>query len=121
MYRLGEALRVTEVSGSQFQNNRHKKVVSLSALNTGRLYPLQEIFQVLLSAPEMYRFKRRSNNDMATNEFCIVPSALFTTLVVTNKLHYSLQPLNFRPGQYILMQKAVMLNTCPIAPNFLTE
>jgi hypothetical protein len=73
------------------------KTVSLSALSAGRLYPLQEIFQVLRPVPERYRSKRK-NNDMATNEFCITPSVLFTTVVITNKLHYSLQPLNFRPG-----------------------
>jgi len=45
LYRLGEAMRFTKGSGSQIQNNRHMKVVSLSALSTGRLYRLQEIFQ----------------------------------------------------------------------------
>jgi len=43
----------------RFQNNKHTKVVSLSALSTGRLYPLQEIFLVLISVPEMYRSKNK--------------------------------------------------------------
>ena len=42
-YRPGQALRVPT-----FQDNRHMKVVRLSALCTGHLYP-QEIFLVLIS------------------------------------------------------------------------
>jgi len=37
-----------DVEASRFQDNRHMKVVRLSALHTGRLY-LQGIFQVLIS------------------------------------------------------------------------
>jgi hypothetical protein len=48
-YRPGQALRITEVEASRFQDNRHMKVVRLSALSTGRLYP-QKIFLVLISA-----------------------------------------------------------------------
>ena len=37
-YRPGQALRFPKVKDPRFQNNRHIKVVRLSALRTGRLY-----------------------------------------------------------------------------------
>ena len=38
-----------------------------------------------------------------------------------NKLYESIKLLNLRPGIYIIMQKAVILNTCRIIRMFLTE
>jgi len=38
-----------------------------------------------------------------------------------NKLYESIELLNLRPGIYIIMQKAVILNTCRIIRMFLTE
>ena len=40
---------------------------------------------------------------------------------IQNKLHGSLKVLNLSPALYILMQKAVILNTCYIVRNFLAE
>ena len=48
-YRPGQALRgFPEVEAPRFQDSRHMKVVRLSALRTGLLYP-QEIFLVHIS------------------------------------------------------------------------
>jgi hypothetical protein len=47
-YRPGQALGVPEVEAPEFLENRHMKVVRLSALRTGHLYP-QKGFLVLIS------------------------------------------------------------------------
>jgi hypothetical protein len=47
-YSPGQALGFLEIEAPRFLDNRHMKVVRLSALSTGRLYP-QEIFLVLIS------------------------------------------------------------------------
>jgi len=47
-YRPGQGLGFQEVEAPKFQDNWHMKVVRLSALCTGHLYP-QEIFLVLIS------------------------------------------------------------------------
>jgi hypothetical protein len=38
-YRPGQAMRFQEDEAPRFQDNRHMKVVRLSALGAGRLYP----------------------------------------------------------------------------------
>jgi hypothetical protein len=47
-YRPGQALGFQGAEDPEFLDNRHMKVVRLSALRTGRLYP-QEGFLVLIS------------------------------------------------------------------------
>jgi hypothetical protein len=47
-YRPGQTLGVPEAEAPEFLDNRHMKVVRLSALRTGRLYP-QQGFLVLIS------------------------------------------------------------------------
>jgi hypothetical protein len=48
VYRPGRAIGVQEVRLPEFLDSRHMKVVRLSALRTGRLYP-QEGFLILIS------------------------------------------------------------------------
>jgi hypothetical protein len=47
-YRSVKALKFLEVRAPRFQDNRHMKVIRLSALRTGRLKP-QQIYVVLIS------------------------------------------------------------------------
>jgi hypothetical protein len=46
---LDRPIGFQEVEAPRFQDSRHMKVVSLSALNAGRLYP-NELFLLLISA-----------------------------------------------------------------------
>ena len=51
----------------------------------------------------------------------IKPLVLSITGIIPNKLHKSLKLLNLWPGLYILMQKALVLNTFCIVRKFLAE
>ena len=50
-----------------------------------------------------------------------VPLVLSIICYIPNKLHESLKVLNLSPAVYILMQKAVILDTCYIVRNSLAE
>jgi hypothetical protein len=51
----------------------------------------------------------------------VTPPALSTVGITGNKLHGSLKLLDLRPGVHILLQKAVILNTCHILGKVLAE
>ena len=51
----------------------------------------------------------------------VLPLVLPTTGIIPNKLHESLKPLNLLSALYILIQKAVALNTCHIVKKLLAE
>jgi hypothetical protein len=52
---------------------------------------------------------------------CLIPLLLSTADVIPDKLHERLKLLNLHPALYILMQKAVTLNTCRTVRKFLAE
>jgi hypothetical protein len=55
------------------------------------------------------------------NVVYIVLTVLSRTDMSPKKPHDSLKLPNLRPALYILMQKAVMFNTCHVVGNFLAE
>jgi len=63
-------------------------------------------------------FEMNSNNNNNNNNVLWV---LPTTGTIPNKLHVSLKLLHLRPGLYILIQKAVLLNTCYVTRKCLAE
>jgi hypothetical protein len=58
-YRPGQALRLQEVKAPRFLDNGHFKVLRLSALLTGRVYPPRR-----LSASERILSTKNSNNSI---------------------------------------------------------
>jgi hypothetical protein len=51
----------------------------------------------------------------------IIQLVIFTMSIIPNKLHESLKLLNLHPTLDILMQAAVIFNTCCIVRKFLAE
>jgi hypothetical protein len=56
---------------------------------------------------------------MAINKTFIISLVLHTLHTFQHKLHESMKLLNLCPALYILMQKAVILNTCRIVRKFM--
>ena len=52
---------------------------------------------------------------------CIIPLVLTTENIVTDRLQESLQLPDLRPALYIIMQKAVILNTWRVVRKLLAE
>jgi hypothetical protein len=51
----------------------------------------------------------------------IVPPVLSATGIIPNKLNEILKLIDLRPAVHIVMQEAVILNTCRIVRTFLAE
>jgi len=56
---------------------------------------------------------------MAINKTFIISLVLHTMHIIQHKLHKSMKLFNLCSALYILMQKAVILNTCRIVRKFL--
>jgi hypothetical protein len=60
-------------------------------------------------------------NMTTENGLCMMPAVLSTTGIIPYKLHESSELPSLLPALYILIQKAVILNTCRISRKFLAE
>jgi len=69
----------------------------------------------------MDTLEMNGGNNNNNNNNNIVLLVVPTTGTIPNKLHVSLKLLRLRPGLYILVQKAVLLNTCYIVRKCLAE
>jgi hypothetical protein len=85
-YRPGQALRVPEVEAPRCPDNRHMKVVRLSALSTGRLYP-QGILLVLISVRGWVNVRA-----IVRPEGLIEPGSFQLVAQCHNQLRYRVSP-----------------------------
>ena len=99
-YRPGQALGFQEVEAPRFQDNRHMKVVRLSPLRTGHLYP-QEIFLVLISVRgwvshrAMVRQEGLCQWKIPVTPSGIEPATFRLVAQCLNQLHYHVPPIYY--------------------------
>jgi hypothetical protein len=72
-------------------------------------------------ALEVYRLERGAYKNMATENGVRNTTCTVHTGIIPNELHEGLKLLNLRSALYILMQKAVILNTCRIVKKVLAR
>jgi hypothetical protein len=106
------------VKTCQYNNNTIKEAYSIDVAipNTHNLH------STITKKPQKYTdLKEEPIRIWQLKTAYVITLLLPTAGIIPNKLHEGFKPLNLHPGLYILMQKAVILNTCRIVRKFLAE